>query len=269
MFNQSWCYEHIVQSFSPSCVSWSHALKTEVARPLTLPPYATPKMEKTSHVLLCRNKSSKENFRKTLEEDLTPTLESNMTAPSLKKALLLILQKWREGKTIKPSDHPQIFGIREAVRDQNKHLGWNNFVLGRWSPNWQIVQQQFYTQTNSKRTSKRWATAIIHKLLLTVWDQWQFQNKIAHSDEGHRAQHLHCILNSRILEEFQEDNTQLPVGDKYLFRAYTYLTLQAMPREDKQRWLESVDLARKVKNYYNAATPHLAVMRNFMQHWLN
>jgi hypothetical protein len=28
-----------------------------------------------------------------------------------------------------------------------------------------------------------------------------------------------------------------------------------MPREDKQRWLESVDLARKVKNYDNAPTP--------------
>jgi hypothetical protein len=160
-------------------------------------------------------------------------------------------------------------GIREAVRDQNNHLGWNNFVLGRWSPKWQKVQQQFYTQTNSKQTSKRWATAIIHKLLLTVWDQWQSRNKIAHSDEGPIAQHLHRTLNNRILEEFQEDNTQLPVGDKYLFRAYTYLTLQAMPREDKQRWLESVDLARKVKNYDNAPTPHLAVMRNFMQHWLN
>jgi hypothetical protein len=114
-----------------------------------------------------------------------------------------------------------------------------------------------------------WATAIIHKLLLTVWDQWQFRNKIANSDEGPIAQRLHCRLNSRILEEFQEDNTQLPVGDKYLFQAYTYLTLQAMPREDKQRWLESVDLARKVRNYNNAPTPHLAVMRNFMQHWLN
>jgi hypothetical protein len=70
----------------------------------------------------------KRKLQKNLEEDLTPTLESNMTAPSLKKALLLILQKWREGKTIKPSDHPQIFGIREAVRDQSNHLGWNNFV---------------------------------------------------------------------------------------------------------------------------------------------
>jgi hypothetical protein len=117
-----------------------------VARPLTLP-LCNTENEKTSHVLLCRNKSSKENFKKKLAEDLTPTLVSNMTAPSLKKALLLILQKWREGKTIKPSDHPQIFGIREAVRDQNNHLGWNNFVLGRWSPKWQKLQQQFYTQT--------------------------------------------------------------------------------------------------------------------------
>jgi hypothetical protein len=50
----------------------------------------------------------KRKLQNKLEEHLTPTLESNMTAPSLKKALLLILQKWREGKTIKPSDHPQI-----------------------------------------------------------------------------------------------------------------------------------------------------------------
>jgi hypothetical protein len=179
-------------------------------------PLCNTENEETSHVLLCRNKSSKENFKKTLEEDLTPTLESNMTAPSLKEALLLILLKRREGKTIKPSNHPQIFGIREAVRDQNKHLGWNNFVLGRWSPKWQIAQQQFYTQTNSKQTSKRWATAIIHKLLLTVWDQWQFRNKIAHIDEGPLSQSLHQRLNIRILEEFQEDYTKLPVGDKYV-----------------------------------------------------
>jgi hypothetical protein len=211
-------------------------LKKEGGKTTHDAPYVTPKMKKTSHVLLCRNKSSKENFKKKLAEYLTPTLESNMTAPSLKKALLLILLKWREEETIKPSDHPQNFGIREAVRDQNIHLGWNNFVLGRWSPKWQKVQQQFYTQTNSKRTSK----PIIHKLLLAVWDQWQFRNKIAHSDEGPIAQRLHHTLNSRISEEFQEDNTQLPVGDKYLFRAYTYLTLQAMPREDKQRWLEEL-----------------------------
>jgi hypothetical protein len=65
---------------------------------------------------------------------LTPSLEASYTAPSLKKAILTILLEWREGKKITPLDHPSIFGIREAIKDQNNGLGWDNFVLGRWSP---------------------------------------------------------------------------------------------------------------------------------------
>ena len=246
-----------------------HMLKKRKWQDHSRCPLCNTENEKTSHVLLCQNKASKDNFKKSLEVNLTPTMKSTKTAPSLQKTILLILLKWREGKKITPSDHPQIFGIREAVRDQNKYLGWNNFILGRWSPKWQTVQQQFYTHTKSKRTSKRWASSIIHKLLLTVWDQWKFRNKIAHSDEGPRAKSLHRSLNVRILEEFQEGNAQIPAEDKYLFRAYSYLTLQAMPREDKQQWLESVNLARKAINYTNAPTPQLAVMRNLMQNWLN
>jgi hypothetical protein len=53
-------------------------------------------------------------------------------------------------KKIKPSDHPSIFVIREAIKDQNNRLGWDNFVLGRWSPKWQLAQQKFFIQTKSK-----------------------------------------------------------------------------------------------------------------------
>jgi hypothetical protein len=91
-------------------------------------------MKITSHVLLCQNRASKENFKKTLDKVLTPSPEASNTAPLFKKAILLILLKWREGKKITPSDHPSIFGIREAIEDQNNGLGWDNFVLGRWSP---------------------------------------------------------------------------------------------------------------------------------------
>jgi hypothetical protein len=97
-----------------------------------------------------------------------------------------------------PTDFPTIFGIREAIQDQHTTLGWNNFILGRWSPKWQKAQQNYYNLTRSKRTSKRWATAIIHKLLLTVWDQWQFRNSIAHSDEGPISIALHRQLNGNM-----------------------------------------------------------------------
>jgi hypothetical protein len=56
--------------------------------------------------------------------------------------------------------------------------------------------------------------------------------------------------------------------NKYLFQAYRYFLLQALPREDKQQWLESVDSARKAINYVATPTPQLAVMRTFMQNWL-
>jgi hypothetical protein len=195
-------------------------------------------------------------------------LEASNTSPSLKKAILTILLKWREGKKNTPSDHPSIFGIREAIKDQNNGLGWDSFVLGRSSPKWQLAQQKFFIQTRSKQSSKRWATSIIHKLLLTVWDQWQFRNKVAHSDEGPLAISLHRSLNARILEEFQKDNKKILAEDKNLFRAYSYVLLQAMPREDKQQWLESVASARKAINYVATPTPQLAIMRTFMQNWL-
>jgi DNA-binding NarL/FixJ family response regulator len=71
-----------------------------------------------------------------------------------------------------------------------------------------------------------------------------------------------------ILEELQRDNKQILVEDRYLFRAYSYVLLQALPREDKQQWLESVDSARKAINYIATLTPQLAVMRTFMKNWL-
>jgi hypothetical protein len=126
---------------------------------------------KTSHVLDCPNKPSKDNFKKKVEKHVTKTLAATNTAPSLQKAILKILLQYREGKRITPTDFPTIFGIREAIQDQNTTLGWNNFILGRWSPKWQKAQQNYYNLTRSKRTSKRWATAIIHKILQTVWDQ--------------------------------------------------------------------------------------------------
>jgi hypothetical protein len=91
---------------------------------------------------------------------------------------------------------------------------------------------------------------------------------VAHSDEGPLAISLHRTLNARILEELQTYNKQILAEDKYLFRASSYVLLQALPREDKQQWLESVNSARKAINYVASPTPQLAVMRTFMQNWL-
>jgi hypothetical protein len=91
---------------------------------------------------------------------------------------------------------------------------------------------------------------------------------VAHSDEGLLAISLHRSLNARILEELQTDNKQILAEDKYLLRVYSYILLQALPIEDKQQWLESVNSARKAINYVATPTPQLAVMRTFVKNWL-
>jgi hypothetical protein len=91
---------------------------------------------------------------------------------------------------------------------------------------------------------------------------------VAHSDEGPLAISLHRSLNACILEEFQKDNKQILAEDKHLFRPYSYVLLQALPREDKQQWLESVGSARNTIDYLPTPTPQLVVMRTFMKNWL-
>jgi hypothetical protein len=70
-----------------------HKLKKRKWQDHSRCPLCNTEYEKTSHVLLCQNRASKENFKKTLDKVLTPSLEASNTAPSFKKAILLILLK--------------------------------------------------------------------------------------------------------------------------------------------------------------------------------
>ncbi|OEU05826.1 hypothetical protein FRACYDRAFT_266850 [Fragilariopsis cylindrus CCMP1102] len=251
------------------CIGVGHVLKIRKWQNHSRCPLCNKDEEKTSHVLTCQDKDSKANFKKNLDTILKPTLDSTNTAPSLSKAILQILQIWRQDKKVNPSDFTLNFGIRAAIKDQNNGLGWTNFALGRWSRKWQVSQQQFYDRIRSKKKSKRWAAAIIHKLLLTAWDQWDFRNKIAHSDEGPGAIALRQRLDAEMLEETRSDNRQILRQDTFLFTKWTYTELQALPSQQKQQWLRSVFQARKAINYNAPTVPYISAMSVAMQNYLD
>ena len=60
-------------------------------------------------------------------------------------------------------------GLRDAIREQAK-IGWHNFILGRWTYKWKIVQKAQYDRIGSRKTPKRWLTAILPKLSRICWD---------------------------------------------------------------------------------------------------
>ena len=85
---------------------------------------------------------------------LEKTLSETKTLPSLQSAILKILEHWRYGQTINFREFNNEYGLRDAIKDQST-IEWNNFILGRWSQRWQLVQQRFIQQTVSKRSSLR------------------------------------------------------------------------------------------------------------------
>lgn len=102
------------------------------------------------------------------------------------------------GRRIKPSDFTRSDGIRDAMKDQEK-IGWTNFFLGRWSPKWQAIQAKHYERISSKKSPRRWATAVIHRLFLVAWDLWQHRNDQLHGKVGTKTLARHLSYDTRII----------------------------------------------------------------------
>ena len=51
------------------------------------------------------------------------------------------------------------------IADQEE-IGWNNFVLGRWSTLWQQAQLLHYKSIGSKKSAKRWTIEALHHLMM-------------------------------------------------------------------------------------------------------
>ena len=82
-----------------------------------------------------------------------------------------------------PENYPNKF--QELVRQQNR-IGWLNFIRGRWSKQWQLLQgEQTKKQRHSDADTIRgnWAAKIIQAIWDSVFEAWQQRNVDAHGDD--------------------------------------------------------------------------------------
>ena len=61
------------------------------------------------------------------------------------------------------------------VSDLGPHLLWETFVLRIWSSFWRFHQPVYCVCIKCRKSSPRWVTALIYKLLFIAWDLWQFK----------------------------------------------------------------------------------------------
>ena len=210
--------------------------------------------EKTSHILHCSNPKAKSHFLKKVKNDIIPHCVNSKTFPPLIESIKNILTLWRNGRHIPTSSFPTAHGIREAVEEQAE-IGWDNFMLGRWSKKWQIIQKNHLNSIGSKRSPRRWTAAVIRQFMLTCWDIWDFRNTLIHGKGGRLARLQNRLLDTRIRQEFEIGTNELLPIDYYLITMHSMRRILDDTLLKKELWLRCIGISRK-------AAANIPIVRN-------
>jgi hypothetical protein len=198
--------------------------------------------EDNIHVLQCPSPAAQTLWKDKLIPELKKTLTDLGSSATLKRTIVDIVDRWRQGKEIIPSRYLTFYGVRKAVQKQAQTLGWTNFMMGRWHTAWADAFDNAPWH-RTKRSSKRWVTELVHKLFLTSWELWDQRNKILHAPGGPREIEDHARLDPEIRHYFELGSEPLRKGDKFLLRGKTLEDLLSMSVPNKENWLRLIKIA--------------------------
>jgi hypothetical protein len=211
--------------------------------------------ENTDHVWKC--KQDTESLWNKSMETLKQWLLLNKTHPEIASLIINHLQAWR-----RDDGFPQVkIPWAKPAFEAQTGIGWKNFFEGMMSQEWQEVQKFYFTRIGSKRSPKRWTSALIRKLWQIAWDLWEHRNGFVHEREAGLVSEQ---INRHIQEEFQKGFQDLDTNTKILFHARAGAICKK-PLEIRLQWLKRVQTARAIKQELPQA---YANERRIMAAWL-
>ena len=196
--------------------------------------------ETTRHVWRCRSPEAVQVWQKSVAA-LARELGRLQTAPAIIDAIKSRLLAWKSYDVL-PTYQTTFPGLSEAIANQDD-MGWDNFLEGTIVKNWQSIQATYYHFLQSRKTTLRWASALIRKSWEVAWDQWEHRNGILHDKDNAVSFEEIERITLNIRQEFATGRCQLPKGDAYLFRGTVDKLLRKKVHQ-LQNWLEQVEAAR-------------------------
>jgi hypothetical protein len=122
-------------------------------------------------------------------------------------------------------------------------IGARQFFEGWTHHEWEKLQEQYYSGIKSRRSSKRWATALITKLWNVAWDLWEFRNGVFHQKLNHSQLEDTNALDVKVRDISHKLNqTGLLPKDRHLM-SISITRLLLLPRIQKVEWLNQATLA--------------------------
>jgi hypothetical protein len=208
-------------------------------------------IEDANHVWLCQGADSPARWTIALAS-LRAHMALSRTDPLLTNIIISRLTSWQTGTP--PETFPALPPLYQTTLLHQDTQGWNNFFMGLPSTGWVDIQQQHFHRTASRKSGRRWLTAIIKKQWRVAWDIWDYRNGVVHhKDFGTAAVRMANSLRVEYAKGVESTDMRV------FFKASLQSILQRSIHHQAE-WLWRVQTARHAKHRRDMTTHRQRVM---------
>ena len=186
------------------------------------------------------------------------------TAPEIQVLILETLLFMDDFASHLPDDASEL--LRMAASEQDS-IGLNNFIVGKVSCQWAIVQEEYYRSIKKykRRKGSTWASNLIQQICSFSHQIWKDRSEQVNKIVEREKNELECARLNQIIEDhFDKWYVQLRAEDRRLFDI-TENDLLAADLDTKCEWLDLIEVyctrAREVQ------IPEVIRMQRFMEVW--
>jgi putative intracellular protease/amidase len=193
--------------------------------------------EDADHIWRCQDPRALEIWKSSIDT-LESWLRRQNTAPGIITAICSGLLAWHRDAP-RPPITDTFVGVQSTAAAQDE-LGWQSLLEGRPAVGWRETQLAYYQWIGSRRTGRRWITALVQKLWDVAWDQWEHRNHVLHDQDTSIA---NDIQTQAIKDQFALGSAGLLPEVRRMFRRGQRATLKLSPQY-RGAWLQRVTTAR-------------------------
>jgi Reverse transcriptase (RNA-dependent DNA polymerase) len=214
-------------------------------------PRCNEPIEDANHVWLCQGADSPARWTVALAS-LQVEMALSGTDPLLSNIILNRLTSWQSGSN--PEIFPALPSLYKDTLLHQDQQGWNNFFMGLPSTGWVDLQQQYFHQTASLKSGRRWLTAIIRKQWRVAWDIWDYRNSVVHDiDCGTEATQMALSICTEYAKGVASSEMRI-------FFKVSLQTLLQRSLQHQAEWLWRVQSARQAQQRRDMTTHRQRVM---------
>jgi hypothetical protein len=194
-------------------------------------------VEDSEHVLKCKGSGAKEQWEQALTQ-VEKWMKDKQTDPNIIRAIILGLKAWNDEQPMETENFSQPI---EKTIDQQTKIGWRNLMEGFPAKRWAKQQEEYFRKIKSKRSSRRWITALVQKLAETTWHMWDHRNSVNNEKE---TATMSIEVNEKIEQEYDR-------GFRNLCSAARKIAKQSKEQLKKQglnyrlQWLRTITAHRE------------------------